>query len=55
MEILNLVYCYSEGFAWENQKTSYWEFQPDELQKTKFYKKALKYDRKPIYIKLIKL
>ena len=55
MEILNLVYCYREGFAWANQKTSYWEFQPDELQKTKFYKKALKYDRKPIYIKLIKL
>ena len=47
-QILHLVYCYKDSYIWENQKKSDWEFEPDELQKTKFYKKALKYDKKPI-------
>ena len=54
-QILNLIYQYKESYIWVNQTKSGWEFNPNELQKTKFYKKALKYDRKPIYIKLIKL
>ena len=54
-QILNLVYFHRKSFLWENQTKSDWEFHPEVLQKTKFYKKALKYDRKPIYIKLSKL
>ena len=54
-QILKLIYNYRESYLWENQTKSGWEFDPIETQKTKYYKKALKYDRKPIYIKLIKL
>ena len=54
-QVLNLVYLNRERYAWENQTKFDWEFDPDALQKTKFYKKAIKYDRKPIYIKLRKL
>ena len=54
-QILKLIYNYRESYLWENQTKSGWEFDPNETQKTKYYKKALKYDRKPIYIKLIKL
>jgi len=54
-QILNLVYYHRKSYVWENQTKSDWEFNPEVLQKTKFYKKALKNDRKPIYIKLSKL
>ena len=54
-QILNLVYSFRNSYVWQNQTKSDWEFDPEELQKTKFYKKALKYDRKSIYINLRKL
>ena len=54
-QILNLVYHYRQSYIWKNQIKGDWEFDPDKILKTKFYKKALKYDRKPIYIKLSKL
>ena len=54
-QILGLAYLYRETYVWQNQTNTEWEFDPEECQKTKFYKKALNYDRKPIYINLRKL
>ena len=54
-QILLTIYE-SKGFLiWENQSVASWEFDIDKFTKTKYYRKALKTYRKPIYINLKKL
>ena len=42
-------------FLWENQGFESWEYDDSTLPKTKYYKKAMKFDRIPFYINLKKL
>jgi len=54
-QILSIVYEFRNIFAWENQKKSEWEFDSTKIVETKYYRKAIKSNRKSIYIKLNKL
>ena len=54
-QILLTIYEFRNYYSWENQSKIMWEFDSNKLPQTKYYKKAIKYDRKPIYIKLKKL
>ena len=54
-EILKIIYNFRSSFYWQNQTKSSWSCELDEFKITKYYKKAIKYDRKPIYIRLKKL
>ena len=53
--ILASIYKVKKDFLWTNQEREKWIYSYQNLPKTKYYKKALKNGRKPIYIKLIKL
>ena len=46
---------YKNYFLWENQIIDSWKFDLNMFPQTKFYKKAIKSNRKPFYIKLKKL
>ena len=54
-KILCIIYDFKEYFLWTNQSIEAWSYDTNVLAETKFYKKAIKYSRKPIYIKLKKL
>jgi len=54
-QILGLIYNIKKNFLWINQNNLSWEFDINILPETKFYKKAIKYNRKPIYMILKKL
>jgi len=54
-QILLTIYEFRNHYLWENQNIILWEFDTTKFPQTKFYKKAIKYDRKPIYIRLKKL
>ena len=49
------VFEFKSNFLWENQSKTSWDFDKHKLPETKFYKKAIKSNRKPIYIILRKL
>ena len=44
-----------EYFLWENQTIDTWKPDLNKFPETKYYKKAIKSNRKPFYIKLKKL
>jgi len=54
-QILSVIYNIKKYFLWINQNRISWEFDVNILPETKFYKKAIKYNRKPIYMVLKKL
>ena len=54
-QILSSLYKCRNDFFWENQTVDSWKLNLNKFPQTKFYKKAIKSDRKPIYIKLRKL
>ena len=54
-QILNVIYDIRKYLLWINQDKISWEFDLNIFPETKFYKKAIKYSRNPIYIKLKKL
>ena len=54
-QILSSIYDCKNYFSWENQSKIGWEYDTKILPETKFYKKAINYDRKPIYLKLRKI
>ena len=54
-QILTIVYKLKNYLLWKNQSKTGWEYDINILPKTKYLKKALKSDRKPFYIKLIKI
>ena len=53
--ILFEIYKLKDKIIWINQRKHEWEFVNNSIPETKFYKKALKYGRKPFFIKLKKL
>ena len=54
-QILSSVYKFRNYFLWVNQIIDSWKFDLNKFPQTKFYKKAIKSNRKPFYIKLKKL
>jgi len=54
-QILFNIYKFRNYFLWENQTIYSWNFDLNKLPRTKFYKKAIKSNRKPFYIRLKKL
>ena len=54
-EILKNIYNLRTEFKWLNQSKSEWDYDPEILPETKYYKKALENGLDPFYIKLKKL
>ena len=54
-QILFSIYKFRNYFFWVNQVIDSWKFDLNKFPQTKFYKKAIKSNRKPFYIKLKKL
>ena len=54
-QMLLTIYESKGILIWQNQSVVSWEFNIDQFPKTKYYRKALKTYRKPIYINLKKL
>ena len=54
-QILSSIYKCRNDFFWENQTIDSWKFDLNMFPQTKFYKKAIKSNRKPFYINLKKL
>ena len=54
-QILIIIHKYRKIFLWENQGFESWKYDDSTLPKTKYYKKAMKFDRIPFYINLKKL
>ena len=54
-QILSNIYKFRNYFLWENQIIDSFKFDLNKFPQTKFYKKAIKSNRKPFYIKLKKL
>ena len=54
-QILSTVYKQKKLLLWVNQTKISWEIDNHIIPETKFYKKAIKCSRKPIYIELKKL
>ena len=54
-QILSSIYIFKNYFVWENQIIDSWKYGLNKFPQTKFYKKAIKSNRKPFYIKLKKL
>ena len=54
-QILPSIYKFRNYFSWENQVIDCWNFDLKKCPQTKFYKKAIKSNRKPFYINLKKL
>ena len=54
-QILSSIYKFRNYFSWENQIIDSWGFDLYKFPQTKFYKKAIKSNRKPFYIKLKKI
>lgn len=53
--ILRKVYDFQGFYLWQNQKFDQWDYNHLDLPKTKFYKKALKSNRKSMLFNLIKI
>ena len=54
-QILKTLYIVKENFLWLNQSKSLWDYNPNILPATKYYKKAKENGDNPFYIKLKKL
>ena len=54
-QVLMIIHKCRKIFLWENQGFESWEYDDSTLPKTKYYKKAMKFDRIPFYINLKKL
>ena len=54
-QILETIYYIKQDFKWINQSKSDWDYNPEILTETKYYKKALKNGLKPFFAKLEKL
>ena len=54
-QILSNVYKFRNYFLWENQTIDTWKLDLNMFPETKYYKKAIKSNRNPFYIKLKKL
>ena len=54
-QILETIHYTKQNFKWINQSKSDWDYNPEILPETKYYKKALKNGLKPFFAKLEKL
>ena len=54
-QILFSIYKFRKYFLWENQTINSWKLDLNKFPQTKFYKKAIKSNRKSFYLKLKKL
>lgn len=54
-QILGTIHYIKQDFKWINQSKSDWDYNPEILPETKYYKKALKNGLKPFFAKLKKL
>ena len=54
-QILETIHYIKQDFKWINQSKSDWDYNPEILPETKYYKKALKNGLKPFFAKLEKL
>ena len=54
-QILFSIYKFRNYFLWENQTIDSWKLDLNKFPQTKFYKKAIKSNIKPLYIRLKKL
>ena len=54
-QILRIIHLIKADFEWLNQSKSEWDYDPEILPETKYYKKALENGLNPFYIKLKKL
>ena len=54
-QILETIHYTKQDFKWINQSKSAWDYNPEILPETKYYKKALKNGLKPFFAKLEKL
>ena len=54
-QILRIIHLVRADFEWLNQTKLEWDYDPEILPETKYYKKALKNGLKPFYVKLKKL
>ena len=54
-QILSSIYKFKNYFLWQNQIVDSWKYDLNQFPQTKFYKKAIKSNRKPFYIKLKKI
>tara|TARA_Y100001970_G_C14257645_1_gene876719 strand:- start:6688 stop:7347 length:660 start_codon:yes stop_codon:yes gene_type:complete len=54
-QIIKLIYEIQSFFLWKNQKFYQWDYNSLDLPRTKFYKKALKSNRKSMFFELNKI
>ena len=54
-QILRTIHLIKADFKWLNQSKSEWDYNPEILPETKYYKKALENGLNPFYVKLEKL
>ena len=53
--IIKNIFLIQSTYAWNNQKVSDWDYGNLELPKTKFYKKAMKLNKKSMFFELLKI
>ena len=53
--IFKILYDSQHLYTWQNQRVEEWNYGNLELCKTKFYEKAKKSNRKPMFFKLHKI
>ena len=54
-QILRSIYLVKDEFLWLNQKKFDWDYNPEILPNTKYYRKALENGLNPFYVKLMKI
>ena len=53
--IIKNIFLIQNTYTWNNQKVSDWDYANLELPKTKFYKKAMKFNRNSMFFELLKI
>jgi len=53
--IIKNIFLIQSTYTWNNQKVSDWDYANLELPKTKFYKKAMKFNRNSMFFELLKI
>ena len=55
LSILKNIYLSRKKFKWENDKPYIWSYNLEKLPATKYYKKAIKLNKSPFFIRLVKI
>ncbi len=55
LSILKNIYLSKQKYKWENDKPYIWSYNLEKLPATKYYKKAIKLNKSPFFISLIKI